>query len=69
MESISEKLYSRLLQVEQSAAVAILLGALDEMQGYNGQTRTQAICTFIGATETDNGWVLPPVQELNERFT
>ena len=68
MLEISDNLYSRLLEIQQDAAVAILLRALDEMQGYNGQSQQEAICTVIGAKHTDNGWLVPSVTALNEAF-
>ena len=68
MKPIGNKLYDILLEIEQSAAVDILLGALEEMQGYNGQTITDAIYTVIDAENTDDGCIIPSVSDLNARF-
>lgn len=69
MDEISVKLYARLLKVNHEAAVNILLSALGSMQGYNGQTIQECLHEAIGSEQTDNGWVVPSVAQLNERFT
>jgi hypothetical protein len=65
---ISHKLYALLLEVSQEASVDILLSALDDMQGYNGQTVTEAIMGAIDADRIEYGWVVPTAAELEERF-
>jgi hypothetical protein len=49
-----------------------MLAALDEMQGYNGQSQTSAICRALGAEEIDTEkgtrWKLPAIAATKKIF-
>lgn len=52
--------------------INIMIASLDEMQSYNGQSITSAVCRALDAEETDgpNGvsWKLPPVNKIKKAF-
>ena len=68
MFDISDALYALLLEVDQEAAVAILLQALDSMEGYNGQSVRECLHDVMGSRYTGNGYVVRSVKDLNAAF-
>lgn len=53
--------------------INLMLAALDEMQSYNGQSATSAICRAMEGEETEDddgcvAWRLPLQPELNRLF-
>ena len=63
MNELSDQLNEYIEKLPKRAAINLMLAALDEMQGYNGQSQTSAICRALGAEEieTEKGtrWKLP----------
>jgi len=49
---ISDRLYESLLDMDKQNMLDVLLGAIEEMQSYNGQSVTSAIMRASGAEET-----------------
>jgi hypothetical protein len=62
---ISGKLYDRLCGMTKGAVINLLLAALSEMQGYNGQSITSAIVRAAGGYKTDHGYVLPSKKQMS----
>ena len=66
---ISDSLYERLSKLHKRALLNVMLTALDEMQGYNGQSMTNAIMRAINAKEVEEGkWFVPTIYQLNKEF-
>lgn len=64
---MNEKLYNFLLDLPKENLVHLMWAALDEMQSYNGKSRTKCILMAMGAEERDNGtWKLPELEEILE---
>lgn len=66
MFDMSEWLYEYLMKLSQEQVVEIMYDALDNMEAYNGRSKTYCIVTAIPdatATETDKGYkyTLPKV--------
>ncbi len=72
MTDINDSLYNYLLKLPKSALLNLLLSAVDEMQGYNGQSQNSAICRALGAKEIDDEkgtrWRLPSLAETKATF-
>jgi hypothetical protein len=72
MTEVHEKIHILLAKLPKSVMMNVLLAALDEMQSYNGQNHTSAICRAIGAEEVDgeNGtrWSLPSIAKIKKDF-
>jgi hypothetical protein len=54
MYDISDKLYTWLQSLSKEKVIEVLLGALDEMQSYNGNSKTTCIMRAAGATEVED---------------
>ena len=70
---ISNKLEEHIDCLTKHGIKNLLIVALDEMQSYNGQSITSAICRAMGAEEsTDNNglprWILPTKAKLRREF-
>lgn len=64
---MNEQLYERLMQLPPENLISLMMMALDEMQAYNGRSRTHCIMTAIGAENVDeNTWRVPPVEKIKE---
>lgn len=62
-----------LLALSPSGMLEVMMGALDEMQSYNGQSKMSAICRAMGFDEDcdDEGrskFYAPSIDELKKRF-
>lgn len=69
MIEIPEKLLNLISSLPKDAAINLMFAALCEMQSYNGQSQTSAICRAIGAKEVEDGkYRLPSAKELKELF-
>ena len=59
-EDIPENLYNYLLTLPKQELLNIMLEALDEMKGFNGNSYIHCICTAAGFEETKQGvWRIP----------
>lgn len=57
---MNEKLYKFLMGLPQDVMLGIMWSALDEMQSYNGRSRTDCIALALGCEETETGrYTLP----------
>ena len=65
---ITGRVYGRLLEMTKEGAIHLLIAALDEMQRYNGQSKTSAIMRAAGAEETENGWVMPLKDKMEKEW-
>jgi len=54
MNELSDQLCSYIEKLPKRAVINLFSAALDEMQGYNGQSLTSAICRTMGAEEIDS---------------
>jgi hypothetical protein len=72
MNELNEKLNDYIEKLPKRAVINLMLTALDEMQGYNGQSQTSAICHALGAEEihTEKGtrWKLPAIGATKKIF-
>lgn len=72
MTDINDELYNYIYKLPKRAAIELLLSAIDEMQSYNGQSQTSAICHAMGAemleTSEGNRWKLPPITQTKKLF-
>jgi len=72
MNEISDQLNEYIEKLPKRAAINLMLAALDEMQGYNGQSQTSAICSALGAEEIDTEkgtrWKLPTIAATKKIF-
>lgn len=72
MNEISDPLFDYIEKLPKRAAINLLLSALDEMQSYNGQSLTSAICRALDAREieTDSGsrWQMPSLAQTKRKF-
>lgn len=67
---MNEKLYDMLLSLPKQSLLNVMLAAIDEMEGYNGQSKTSAIMRAVGAEEAEDGrsWKLPAVKTIAKEF-
>ncbi len=69
MIEISEKLLDLIYSLPKDKAIRLMFAALNEMQSYNGQSQTSAICRAINAEEVEDGrYRLPSTKELKKLF-
>jgi hypothetical protein len=73
MNELSDQLYSYIEKLPKRAVINLLSASLDEMQGYNGQSLTSAICRAMGAEEIDSEtgtrWKLPAISATKKIFS
>lgn len=75
LDGISDRLHALLDKLTKNALKNLLIAALDEMEGYNGQSKTSAICRAIGAEEIDDeddgsiSWKLPSHASIQKHFS
>lgn len=67
---MNEKLYNMLLSLPKQSLLNVMLAALDEMEGYNGQSKTSAIMRVVGAEKSEDGrsWRPPAVKTIAKEF-
>jgi len=67
---MNEQLYDRLLELPKQALLNVMLEALDEMQSYNGQSKTSAIMKAIGGVQSEDGrsWKVPSTRTIAKQF-
>lgn len=67
---MNDNLYELLLKLPKKNLINILWNALDEMQGYNGNTKTYCICKSLGFKEEEKDgkleWVIPNMSEIKK---
>ena len=65
---MNDKLYETLRKLPRHNLICLMDEALDIMQGYNGQTRTECIIRAIGGkiVEGDNGSIKVSIPKLKE---
>lgn len=64
---MSDGLYELLMKLPRANLIALLWEALDEMQGYNGNSKLHCIMTALGAKEIEEGrWERPSVAEAKK---
>lgn len=72
MNELSEKLNDYIEKLPKRAVINLMIAALDEMQGYNGQSQTSAICRALGSEEIDTEkgtrWKLPTIAATKKIF-
>jgi len=65
--TMSDKLYELLLKLPKKNLVNLLWESLDEMQSYNGNTKTYCICKALGFKEKEeNGRIIFEEIDLSE---
>lgn len=63
---MDDKLYDFLLKLPRANLIHLMWSTLDEMQYYNGQSRTAAIVRALDAKESKDGWKLPTLKKVRE---
>ena len=64
---MDDRLYNFLLKLPRANLVHLMWLTLDEMQHYNGQSRTSAIAKALYAKpEGEHGWKLPTIKKAKE---
>lgn len=68
---MQDELYELLMKLPRKNLIGCMMQALDEMQSWNGRTRTHCICTALGCEETvkDDGsatYKVPPLKKIKE---
>jgi len=64
---MNDNLYELLLKLPKRNLVNIMWEALDEMQAFNGRTRTFCIMSAIGAKNTEEGkYKIPSINEIKK---
>lgn len=68
---MNDKLYTLLEKLPRQNLIHLMWDALDEMQAYNGRTRTTCICMAMGANEKvdENGksrYSIKSIKDLKE---
>lgn len=74
LDGLSDNMHAFLDKLPKEAMKNLLIAALDEMEGYNGQSKTSAICRAINAEEIPNengtnSWKLPSLASLKRDFS
>lgn len=67
---MNEELYDMLISLPKQSMLNVMLAALDEMEGYNGQSKTSAIMRAVGAEESEDGrsWRPPAAKTIAREF-
>jgi hypothetical protein len=72
MNELSDRLNDYIKKLPKRAVINLMIAALDEMRGYNGQSQTSAICRALGAEEIDTEkgtrWKLPTIASAKKIF-
>lgn len=74
MSDLPPKLEEILLKLRRQTLLNVMLAAMDEMEHYNGQPMTSAICRALDLEERENdsggfSWTLPDsVTEIEKAF-
>lgn len=66
---MDNKLFETVMKLPKEHIVNLMWNALDEMQYYNGRTKTTCILLAMGAKEADSDghkWRIPSLKELKE---
>lgn len=72
-DEISETLYSYLSSFDKRVILNIMIAALDEMEGYNGQSKQRAIHRALGSEEVEKvsgiTYIFPKREEIIKNFS
>jgi len=64
---MNDLLFAYLMKFKKRELIQVMWGSLDVMEGYNGQSKTQAIMSAIGAESVEKDekqqWKMPSIQE------
>lgn len=66
---MTDKLFIYLMKLKKEDLLHVMWASLDIMEGYNGQTKTQAIMSAIGAETVEKDgepqWKMPSIKEAS----